>query len=766
MFFGKLALWLGLITALVAICALWWGHYLGRKDGEAATNLGYYATFASFISFTLSVLTLVAAFFGNNYKLLYVAENRSTDVSSLAWLYKLAGVWAGREGSLLFWTWLIAVFAAYVAWRRMEKTDALSNMGLLVTNVVLSLFSLAMLCAEINDPFKLTSADMLSASGELLANTGMNPLLQHWAMILHPPTLFVGYAGLVIPFAFAMAALIVNDSSSEWVEIVDRITLFSWLFLSIGIGLGSVWAYVVLGWGGYWAWDPVENASFLPWLTGVGLIHSFTVYRRRGGFKRWALLNAAMTFSLVVLGTFITRSGIVQSVHAFQPDSFSTWLFGFMIAGPLVFIGLGLVLRWKSFAGNDEFESLTSKESAYYFNNVLMLLAAAIVAYLTVTSALPAWLPFGKQSISAITFDLLARPVGILYAIILAVCPILAWRKTEGATFWKRVRWPLATAAVIFAALVAEWWLNLRPIYDFMVGQGGTKAIGFTAFGPPFVYHGLALLAFATASVIIANGVWLFIEGTRQRAAAKKEGIGTALQAILFKARSQSGGYIAHIGMGIILIGLVGSAMYVRDVKMTVPADVGSSFTVSNYTLTFKSADSKTHDNGDVDDQVTFAVSKNGRNVGTVTPGRTTFALQNQTRLNAAVLSEPLRDIFMVWEGTQPTADGGYDSSINVKINPLIWFAWGGFGILLLGSALATWPKKTARLAPATASSASARRAKAGGGPTGGKKGGSGKGAGSKGGSGKGAGNEGTGAKGAGGKGAGNKGAKSNKSGK
>ncbi len=148
----------------------------------------------------------------------------------------------------------------------------------------------------------------------------MNPLLQHWAMILHPPTLFIGYAGLTIPFAFAIAALIVNDSSKRWVEIVDRITVFSWLFLGAGIGLGSVWAYVVLGWGGYWAWDPVENASLLPWLTGVGLLHSFTIYRRRDGFKRWAIMMAAFTFALVILGTFITRSGVVQSVHAFAPD--------------------------------------------------------------------------------------------------------------------------------------------------------------------------------------------------------------------------------------------------------------------------------------------------------------------------------------------------------------------------------------------------------------------------------------------------------------
>ncbi|HSK46580.1 MAG TPA: cytochrome c biogenesis protein CcsA [Coriobacteriia bacterium] len=696
MLLGTMFLGLGLVTTIVAIGSLWWGHKLGEKDGESVTNVGYLATFAGLVAYTVSVLTILTAFFRNDFRFLYVAENHSTDVSSLAWLYKVSGVWAGREGSLLFWTWLIACFAAYVAYRRMDKTDALSNMGLLVTNVVLGLFSAAMLFADVNNPFKATPANMLGANGELLSNSAMNPLLQHWAMILHPPTLFIGYAGLTIPFAFAIASLIVNDPSKKWVEIVDRITVFSWLFLGLGIGLGSVWAYVVLGWGGYWAWDPVENASLLPWLTGVGLIHSFTMYRRRDGFKRWAIINAALTFSLVILGTFITRSGIVQSVHAFQADLFSTYLFGFMIVAPLVAAGVGLWLRGDAYNGNDEFESLTAREAAYYFNNLLMIVAAVIVAYMTVSSALPSWLPFGGQSIGAATYDLLARPVGILYALILAVCPILSWRKTDGATFWKRAKWPFVIAAAIFVALLAEWYFALRPIYDFMVSQGGKGAAGFLSFGPSFIYHGLAILAFFAAALIIANGIWLFVEGSRKRAAAKGENVFASFWAILTKARTQSGGYLSHIGIGIILIGLVGSAMYVRDVKTLLPDAEGQRFEVSDYSFTYQGISDEQQANGDIESVATFAVSRNGKQLGTVTPGLTQFARQGQTRLNAAVLSEPLRDIFMVWEGNQESATGGQELSINVKINPLIWFAWGGFALLMLGALLAAWPKRTA----------------------------------------------------------------------
>lgn len=688
--FGTVALGVALLASIFSVFVL--PRARTDRAGEPATRLhpGYLATFVAAGALTVANLIIVAGFFGNDFSLMYVAENHSTDVSSLAWLYKLSGLWAGREGSLLFWAWLLALFAAWIAYRRMDITDKLSNMGLAITNVILALFTAGMMLSDPNNPFKASPAEWLGPNGELLVNTAMNPLLQHWAMILHPPTLFIGYAGLTIPFAFAIAALIINDGSDAWVRIVDRITVFSWLFLGAGIGLGSVWAYVVLGWGGYWAWDPVENASLLPWLTGVGLIHSFTVYRRRGGFKRWTVMNAAVTFALVILGTFITRSGVVQSVHAFEKDPVSLVLFLTMIIGAVVAGAVGLWYRWDTFAGNDEFESLTSKEAAYYFNNVIMLISALIVAYLTVSSALPAWLPFGGQSMSATAYNLLARPLGVLYAFIIAVCPILIWRKTDGSTFVSRIRTPLVGAGVLFALLGLEWWLNLRPVYSAMVAEGGTNARSFLAFGPEIIYSTIALLGLAAASLIISNTTWLFVDGTRKRATAKNESMLTALGNILMKARTQSGGYLAHIGMGIILIGLVGSSMYVRDVRTVVADKPGATFAVSDYTFTYKDTKDVQQANGDTKSVAVFGVSRNGRQLGDITPGQTQFARQDQTRLDASVLAEPLRDIFVVWEGTQ-----GGQLSMNVKINPLIGFAWGGFALLLLGAALAAWPKKS-----------------------------------------------------------------------
>ena len=684
---GTLTLALALLASLVSIAVLLRAPRSEEDERPRTLHPGYLATFVAAGALTVAVTIIVIAFFGSDFSLKYVVENHSTDVSSLAWLYKLSGLWAGREGSLLFWTWLLALFSAWIAYRRMNIADRLSNTGLAITNLVLALFSAGMMLSEPNNPFKATPVEWLGPNGQLLVNAAMNPLLQHWAMILHPPTLFVGYAGLTIPFAFAIAAIITNDGSKAWVAIVDRITVFSWLFLGAGIGLGSVWAYVVLGWGGYWAWDPVENASLLPWLTGVALIHSFTVYRRRDGFKRWAVMNAAITFALVILGTFITRSGIVQSVHAFEKDPVSLVLFLTMIVGSVAAAAFGLWYRWETFAGNDEFESLTSKEAAYYYNNVIMVVAGVLVAYLTISSALPSWLPFGGQSIVATGYNAIARPLGVFYVFVIAVCPMLAWRKTNGAAFWGLVKAPLVGALVLFTVLMAEWAINLRPVYTAMVSTGGNDARTFLDYGPEAYYSLVAILGLMAASLLISNTVWLFIQGARRRAAAKKEGFFSALANIVLKSRTQSGGYLAHLGIGVILIGLVGSSMYVLNVNTSVADAPGSTFAVSDYVFTYKDTQNVQLPNGDTKSTVTFGVSRDGRQLGDISPGTTQFALQDQTRRDAAVLAEPLRDIFVVWGGTQ-----GGQIAMNVKVNPLIGFAWGGFGLLLLGAGIAAWP--------------------------------------------------------------------------
>lgn len=674
---GNVFMALALVSGFVSVISLFWGRALGSKDGEPVTNVGYLSTFSIFAGLTGSVAVLLAAFFREDFTFLYVAENHSTDVSGLLWLYKISGVWAGREGSLLFWAWLVAMFAAYVAWRRMSETDELSNMSLAVLNIV-QLFFLVSLFVSANNPFRASPPEWLGANGELLiGEIGMNPLLQHWAMILHPPTLFIGYAGLAVPFAFAIGALIVNDPSKRWVEIIDRITVFSWLFLGIGIGLGAIWAYVVLGWGGFWAWDPVENASLLPWLTGVGLMHSFTVYRRRGAFKKWAVMMATISFVLVILGTFITRSGVLSdvSVHSFAKDPWSLGIFLAMMVFGMAAGVIGLIIRSKEFQGADEFESLTSKESSYYFNNVLMLVSALVVALLTL------WPAFGGKSFGPETYNALAHPLGIIYVAIMAVCPLLSWRKTLGPAFWVKAKWPLVSTAVLSAGLMVIWYTEMLPVL-----QKNGSANPWEPVSLIMIYSIVGLIVGAFA---VSVAVFLFIEGARRRAAAKGESFGGSLWQIVIKARTQSGGYLTHLGIGIILIGLVGSTMFVDDIKATVENKPGSTFQAGAYTFTFEGSDEQTLPNGDVVTEATFALDKDGKPAGKVNPGQISFYRQGQTKLNADVTIEPLHDVFVVLEGADENT-----LSLNVKINPLISWAWFGFALTILGTGLASYPKK------------------------------------------------------------------------
>jgi cytochrome c-type biogenesis protein CcmF len=681
---GNLLLALSAVGAIFSIIAFVMGHRMGGKQGEPATNAGYWATFFVAATTTISSLILVLAFFRQDWTFMYVVQNHSTDVSGLAWLFKLSGWWAGREGSLLFWAWVLAMFAAFVAWKRMGVTDKLSNIGLAVTNFI-QLFFLAALFIPTNNPFQVSPAEWVDASGKLLVNYAMNPLLQHWAMILHPPTLFIGYAGLTIPFAFALAALFIGDGSKRWVELVDRIAVFSWLLLGIGIGLGAIWAYVVLGWGGYWAWDPVENASLLPWLTGVAMLHSFTVYRRREGFKRWAVMMSAVSFVLVLLGTWITRSGVLgegASVHTFGEDPWSLWLFLLMMIASLAVPAAFLYIRREQFASNDDFESLTSKESSYYFNNVIMLFSALVVTVMTMAPALFKGLQFGPSS-----YDLLARPFGILYVAIMAVCPVLSWKKTEGPAFWSRVKWPLGIGAVISTGLIAVWATVMLP--NHMIDGKRAASLKAIVGALPAIDHVEAVIGLIVAGFAIALPLYLFVDGARKRAASKGESVPAALWAILTKARTQSGGYITHLGIGIILVGLIGSAMYVKDLQLQSGAAKGSKFSAGGYEFVVQGTSSNTRANGDVETLVNLDLMRNGKKIATMSPGQLQYAVQGQTRLEAAVHTEFLRDVFVAVQ-----SQSGDSISYSVKINPMISWTWFGFLLTIVGAGLAAWPKR------------------------------------------------------------------------
>lgn len=710
------AMLLALASAVVLL-----GGVKGRR--ERLVNAGYLMVFGTTIALTLCIAIILVCFVTENYSLAYVVSNYPNTDSALKPLYEVSAVWAGRQGSLLLWTWLISVFGSVVAWKRMHATDDLSSSALAVVQVIVALFAATLVFSESNNPFMATAAEFLNADGTLAGKIGgMNPLLMHWAMILHPPATFIGYAGMTIPFAYAMAALITGDLSARWVELADRYAVFSFIFLTIGMALGAVWAYVVLGWGGFWAWDAVENASLMSWLTGVALIHSFTMYRKHGCFKRWSMFSATITFIFVVLGTFITRSGLVQSVHAFAEDPVSTYFFlAIMVAAGMAFL-IGLLYRHAQIEDDDEIESLVSKNGSYFITNLVMVVAAVLVAYLTISSALPTWMPLGGSVVAAGAFNAVARPVGTLLCLLMAVCPMLGWRKTDGAAFARTMRVPLIAGAVVFALLMVLFVMKFAPEYDAIMAAGGASAQLLAEQGPKAYYFALTVVAFAAAALLFTFSLYLLSRGVGARMRNKGENAVLATVNLFRRSPAQAGGYLTHLGVAIVLVGLVGSSMYVQEQTLNLENEEGASGQVGAYELTYMGDREYTDSADDLFREVTLKVTDaaTGAELGTLTPSMEVSATNTgQQTLHAGVITFPIEDLFVAFQGLN--ADGSL--SINVKINPLILFNWVGAGVSVLGIVLAFAPRRATPLLAADERAAGRAGAVAEAGAKGGRRG-------------------------------------------
>lgn len=690
---------LALVFALVSAVLLLAGVQLDGARRDRAVRTGYAFTYVSFGLLTACIGVILVCMLTENYSLAYVVSNYPATDSPLQPLYRVSAVWAGRQGSLLLWTWLIAAFGAAQAHARRRAKDDLTCAALGVTEIVVALFTATLVFSASNNPFMATAAEYLNPDGTLVSKIGgMNPLLMHWAMILHPPATFIGYAAMTIPFAYAMAALITGDLSARWVELCDRLAVFGFIFLSIGMGLGAVWAYVVLGWGGFWAWDAVENASLMSWLTCVAMIHSFTMYRKRGIFKRWSMFAATITFIFVVLGTFITRSGLVQSVHAFAEDPVSTYFFlAIMVASGLAFL-LGLLYRHGELGeDDDQIESMVSKNGTYYLTNIVMIMAGVLVAYLTVSSALPSWMPLGGAVVAAGAYNAAARPVAVVVVLLMAVCPLLGWRKTQGPAFWRHMRWPLVVAAVIFAIELAYFALTLVPTYYGILADGGSAAVALAEQGPAVYYFALTVVALASAALLLATSGYLLVRGVRARMKNKGESAPAAVVNLFRRSPAQAGGYLCHLGVAVVVIGLVGSMMYVREVTVDLAGEAGESARVGEYVLTLTGSErySDSQDNEIMRVELDVArAGEEGRVLGHVAPSMKVAAATSQSTLDASVLTFPTEDLFIAFQGLN--ADGSL--SINVKVNPLILFTWVGGAVSTLGIVLAFAPRRATPL--------------------------------------------------------------------
>jgi cytochrome c-type biogenesis protein CcmF len=639
---GRISLTLALVLSMASVLFLALGVRWDRKD---LLRNGYYAVYGFFLAAVVASAVLLQAFLKKDFSFAYVAENSD---SSLSTFYRIAGFWAGQQGSFLLWLLLIAAVAVVIALLDLNKVQRLVGGAVMVLVVIGGVFAALMVVNRGSSPFVAAGPDSVPF--------GLNPLLLHPAMVLHPPALFIGYVGLSVPFAFAVSTLLLGRADKTWVRLSQKWAVFGWLFLSLGIGLGAWWAYVVLSFGGYWAWDPVESTSLVPWLTATALLHSFTLYKSRGLFKHWALGLAAGTFWFTILATWTTRTGLIQSVHAFEKNPLLVWfLSGLLVVSAAATVGL-MVWRWRRFESHDEVQSILSRDFLYYVTNLLLTLFAIAVAFATV--AVPLLM---NKTVGPSTFDAIGRPLGVVVLALIAICPLLAWRKTEGAELRRTLILPLVTMA-----LSVPLWLYL----------------GFQSSVWGFI--GLMVCGFAVGAVI------QFVLRSARRAAGPSKSIWSGMGRAFTGSRTRTAAYIVHFGMILVVAGLLGSNVYKVENSTIVKVKPGSVATLNGYTLTYKGMTGGTGPQNSTRSIATFAVTQDGKPLGTLAPHTDVYPVSGAA-VRAVILGRPFEDLFVVadepFDGTSKTI------ALRMVIFPLIRWVWIGSILLCVGGAVSLWPR-------------------------------------------------------------------------
>ena len=640
---GIWTLRLALVFSMAGVLFLALGMRWDRRD---LIRQGYYAVYAFFLCAVVASAVLLQAFLKKDFSFAYVAENSD---ASLSVFYRISGFWAGQQGSFLFWLLLIAIVTVVIALLDLNKVRRIVAGAVMVMCVTGAVFAALMVLNKGSNPFLPAEAGMVPF--------GLNPLLLHPAMVLHPPALFIGYVGLSVPFAFAISTLLLGRADKTWVNLSQKWAVFGWLFLSLGIGLGAWWAYVVLSFGGYWAWDPVENTSLVPWLTATALLHAFTLYKARGIFKHWALGLAVATFWFTILATWTTRTGLIQSVHAFERNPLLVWILsGFLIVTAIAGIAL-IGWRWRRFASKDEFDSVVSRDFMYYLTNLLLTLFAVAVAFGTV--AVPLLL---NKTVGASTYDMIAQPLGVVVLLMIAVCPLLAWRKTEGAELRKTLILPLVT---MLASIPLWLYLGFQSnVWGF---------IGFLVCG------------FAVGAVI------QFVLRSARRAAGPGKSLWSGMGRAFTGSRSRTAAYFVHFGMVLVVAGLLGSSVYKHEETALVKVKKGETATVAGYTLTYVGLETSSGlAQGSTRNVATFEVSRDGTTLGTIGP-HTDIYPTSGAAVRAVILGRPFEDLFVVAD--EPFDDTTETFALRMVIFPLIRWVWIGSILLCVGAAVSLWPK-------------------------------------------------------------------------
>jgi cytochrome c-type biogenesis protein CcmF len=640
---GRAALLLALLAAAYALVMALGSRRPGRRGWEASSERAVYAVFGLT---TLAIGTMWAALLTDSFELRNVAEYTS---STLGAQYKITALWGSQAGSLLLWAWIFSAFAAICVRINRNRNRELMPVVIAVL-MVIGIFFLSLL-SFVTSPFETLA--VTPAEGR-----GLNPLLQNFYMQIHPPLLYLGYVGLSIPFAFAMAALVTRKLDTAWITSVRRWTIVSWLFLGIGILLGAKWAYETLGWGGYWAWDPVENAAFMPWLVATAFLHSVMVQERRGMLKVWNMVLVILAFSLCLFGTFLTRSGIISSVHAFGESTLGPFFLGF-IALVLVSSVALLVTRLPLLRSQHSLESYISREAIFLFNNLLLVGLAFAVFWGTIFPILTEAVRGERITVGQGYYDQVAMPIGIALLVLTGVGPLIAWRKASPAQLRQRFRLPLLIALVSATPLLllTDLGQSLPALAVVVAGVFVTACIGGELWRGLRVRHALGGVSWPGAFVSMVS-----------------------------RNRRRYGGYAVHLGIVVLFIGLAGSKGFATEGNIVL-VDKGDSARVAGYTFVNEGS-SRHADAHKMSVSVRLGVFKDGDRVATLTPGTDLFRADGTRASDVAIDSRPQRDLYVVL--TQLTEDG--QASLTVFVNPLVLWLWIAGVLVALGGLLAAWP--------------------------------------------------------------------------
>ena len=660
---GELALWIALPVALWGTVVSFTGGRIGRSDlvlsGERAVHA---------VTFLLVLVSagIIAAFVGDRYEYLYVANYSNRELDTY---FKIAGLWAGQRGSLVFWTVLLSAFSSIAVFRNRRRNREFMPYVSGTLLGILSFLLIVLLFADVN-PFERLG--FTRANG-----LGLNPQLQNYWMTIHPPTLYLGFTAFAVPFAFAVSALLTNRLDSRWIAVSRRWILLSWFFLTNGIIFGMRWAYEELGWGGYWFWDPVENASLLPWLTATAFLHSIQIQENRGMLKVWNMCLVVGTFLLTIFATFLTRSGLIESVHSFAENLRIAYIFLGFMGGMAAFAVVLVVHRLPSLGSENRLQSFVSRESAFLFNNLLLVGITFAVAWGTLFPLITEGFFGETRNVGPPYFNRVNIPIGLILLALMGIGPVIAWRRASARNLRRNFAAPLAAGALTLALL---WSLGIR--------------------------HAFALATFAIGAFVMAIVVTEFWKGTKARAHIAGEGLPSALRSLVRRNRRRWGGYIVHAGVVVVFMGLAGAAFDRRVVRDLVP---GEAMTVrsalgTEYRLVYESlSHSRPRVSEDVEENdwrwtALMTAHRNGDRIGVLRPERRFYPIMDQTSTEVGIASSVLEDLYVIPRELDMESER---ASFEVKVLPLVPWIWCGGLLVAIGALVGLWPPRTASAAAA-----------------------------------------------------------------